>query len=94
VRNPEAGVGAVLDAQLKVWSEQRLLDHEDARLEQKHPDFRLLMEEYHDGILLFELTDQLVMAAPISGLPAAVAVAIPIALLTPVAVARISWLPS
>ena len=60
VRNPEAGVGAVLDAQLKVWSEQRLLDHEDARLEQKHPDFRLLMEEYHDGILLFELTDQLV----------------------------------
>ena len=28
------------------------------RLEAKHNDFRLLMEEYHDGILLFELTDQ------------------------------------
>ena len=60
VRNPEAGPGAVLDAQLKLWSEQRLLDHEDARLEVKHNDFRLLMEEYHDGILLFELTDELV----------------------------------
>lgn len=60
VRNPEAGVAAVLDAQLKVWSEQRLLDHEDARLEEKHSDFRLLMDEYHDGILLFELTDKLV----------------------------------
>jgi peptidyl-prolyl cis-trans isomerase SurA len=60
VRNPEAGPAAVLDAQLKLWSEQRLLDHEDARLETKHNDFRLLMEEYHDGILLFELTDQLV----------------------------------
>ena len=28
------------------------------RLEAKHDDFRLLMEEYHDGILLFELTDE------------------------------------
>ena len=35
-----------------------LLDYEDARLESKHDDFRLLMEEYHDGILLFELTDE------------------------------------
>ena len=32
--------------------------YEDARLEGKHDDFRLLMEEYHDGILLFELTDR------------------------------------
>jgi lipopolysaccharide export system permease protein len=40
------------------------------------------------------IVSAVVMAAPISGLPAAVAVAIPIALLTPVAVARISWLPS
>ena len=35
-----------------------LLLHEDTQLERKHNDFRLLMEEYHDGILLFELTDQ------------------------------------
>jgi len=27
-------------------------------LEEKHPDFKYLMKEYHDGILLFELTDQ------------------------------------
>ena len=40
------------------------------------------------------IVSAVVMAAPISGLPAAVAVAMPIALLTPVAVARISWLPS
>ena len=32
--------------------------YEDTQLEAKHDDFRLLMEEYHDGILLFELTDQ------------------------------------
>ena len=35
-----------------------LLAYEDTQLEAKHNDFRLLMEEYHDGILLFELTDQ------------------------------------
>jgi peptidyl-prolyl cis-trans isomerase SurA len=35
-----------------------MLDYEDTQLESKHNDFRLLMEEYHDGILLFELTDE------------------------------------
>jgi peptidyl-prolyl cis-trans isomerase SurA len=34
------------------------MDYENARLEQKHPAFRLLMKEYKEGILLFELTDQ------------------------------------
>lgn len=40
------------------------------------------------------IVSAIVMAAPVAGLPPVVAVAIPIALLTPVAVARISWLPS
>lgn len=58
VRNAEAGANAVIDAQFISWSDKLLLDYEDARLEAKHDDFRLLMEEYHDGILLFELTDE------------------------------------
>jgi len=40
------------------YVEEELLAYEDTQLERKHNDFRLLMEEYHDGILLFELTDQ------------------------------------
>lgn len=36
----------------------KLTEHEDKVLEKKHNDFRLLMSEYHDGILLFELTDR------------------------------------
>jgi peptidyl-prolyl cis-trans isomerase SurA len=40
--------------------EEKLLAFEDSRLEEKHNEFRMLIEEYHDGILLFELTDELV----------------------------------
>jgi peptidyl-prolyl cis-trans isomerase SurA len=58
IRNAEAGANTVIDEQLTSWSDKLLLDYEDARLESKHDDFRLLMEEYHDGILLFELTDE------------------------------------
>ena len=58
IRNADAGANTVIDEQLTSWSDKLLLDYEDARLEAKHDDFRLLMEEYHDGILLFELTDE------------------------------------
>ena len=58
IRNAEAGANTIIDEQLTSWSDKLLLDYEDARLEAKHDDFRLLMEEYHDGILLFELTDE------------------------------------
>lgn len=34
------------------------IDYKDSQLEEEFPDFRALMQEYHDGILLFELTDQ------------------------------------
>ncbi len=35
-----------------------ILAYEDANLENKYPNFKALMQEYHDGILLFELSDQ------------------------------------
>jgi peptidyl-prolyl cis-trans isomerase SurA len=36
--------------------DQKLIAYEDSRLEEKYPDFKLLVDEYHDGILLFDLT--------------------------------------
>jgi peptidyl-prolyl cis-trans isomerase SurA len=44
----------------KMFAEDKLMREEDAHLEDKYPAFRLLMKEYREGILLFELTDQLV----------------------------------
>ncbi len=40
------------------YAEGKLLDYEDQKLESKYTAFRLLMNEYREGILLFELTDQ------------------------------------
>jgi peptidyl-prolyl cis-trans isomerase SurA len=37
---------------------ERLIRYEEQFLEEKHPEFRAVMQEYHDGILLFELTDR------------------------------------
>ncbi len=40
------------------FSNEKCLAYEDSQLESKYPEFRMLVKEYHDGILLFELTDQ------------------------------------
>lgn len=45
-------------SEAKVYAENALLKYEDTKLEGKHDAFRLLMNEYREGILLFELTDQ------------------------------------
>lgn len=37
---------------------ENCLQFEDSQLEAKHPEFNTLMNEYHDGILLFNLTDE------------------------------------
>ncbi len=42
----------------KDFSNKQCIAYEDARLEQKHPEFKLLVDEYRDGILLFDLMDK------------------------------------
>ena len=48
----------VLDQQFAAWEEVAIIEYEDSRLEEKHPEFKSLMQEYHDGLLLFAVSEQ------------------------------------
>ena len=52
--------GDYVRASAAKMGEDKLLQLEDTKLEQKYTPFRLLMKEYREGILLFEMTDQMV----------------------------------
>lgn len=47
-----------IDTKLNAFIDSELLAYEDTQLERKHEDFRFLMQEYHDGILLFEVSNK------------------------------------
>jgi len=42
----------------RTWVEESIVNYEDAQLDKKYPEFKNLLREYRDGILLFDLTDQ------------------------------------
>ena len=46
--------------------ENKILEVEESRLEEKYPDYKYLLKEYHDGMLLFEITDQKVWSKAVN----------------------------
>ena len=42
------------------WSDEEVLAWADSQLEQKYPDFRNIYREYHDGLMLFEVSSKAV----------------------------------
>ena len=40
------------------FTDKSILEYEEAHLEEKYEDYRMLAQEYHDGILLFQLMDE------------------------------------
>jgi peptidyl-prolyl cis-trans isomerase SurA len=49
----------LIQKQFKAWEKAEIIAYEETKLEQKYPEFKALMQEYHDGILLYEvMTDQ------------------------------------
>lgn len=51
------GVAGAIKDKFDAFVEKELMAYEDSQLENKHDDFRFLINEYHDGILLFEVSN-------------------------------------
>ncbi len=56
--NKNEEILSVLKNRYKTWIEEVIMNYEDNRLETKYPEFKNLIKEYRDGILLFDLTDK------------------------------------
>ncbi len=57
-KRPKIDKSILINQLYKQFVDESAIAYEEARLDQKYPEFKALMEEYHDGILLFELTDR------------------------------------
>ena len=45
----------LINYQYQNWVKNEIIKFEDSRLETKYPEFKSLMQEYHDGVLLYEI---------------------------------------
>ena len=61
-----AALEGVVNAMYKEWVKQTCLNYEERNLDKKNEDFKNLMKEYRDGILLFDLTDKKVWSKAVS----------------------------
>lgn len=54
-----------INDQFKTFSELQILKHEREMLALRDPEFAMIIQEYHDGMLLFDLTDKMVWSKAI-----------------------------
>jgi peptidyl-prolyl cis-trans isomerase SurA len=47
-----------INKKFKEFSDAKCKEYEDSKLEEKYPEFKAIVKEYRDGILLFELTNE------------------------------------
>ncbi|MBE0652520.1 MAG: peptidylprolyl isomerase [Bacteroidales bacterium] len=52
--------GVLLSSIYLPFEDHAIMEFEESNLENKYPEFRHIVQEYHDGILLFDLTDKMV----------------------------------
>ncbi len=59
-RKKKLDLRVIINKDYSAFKRQELLAYKNSKLDDEYPEFKALMEEYHDGILLFNLTDELV----------------------------------
>jgi peptidyl-prolyl cis-trans isomerase SurA len=52
---PKTNNKTLINNKLNNWIHTEVINYEDSRLEKKYPEFKSLMQEYHDGVLLYEI---------------------------------------
>jgi peptidyl-prolyl cis-trans isomerase SurA len=57
-KQEKQSIESYVDKKYNDFLDESLMKWENSQLEQKYPEFKALMGEYRDGILLFDLTDQ------------------------------------
>ena len=58
--NTRKNIEVLINNLYEKYIEEQVLQYEEDQLPLKYPEFRHLVQEYHDGILLFDLTDKMV----------------------------------
>ncbi len=64
-KRSKADIKMVVDNLYKQFVDESIIAYEESRLDIKYPEFKALIQEYRDGILLFELTDKKVWSKAI-----------------------------
>lgn len=62
----KASVQMAAQHMFRTWADEKCLAYEESILDTKYEDFRNVMQEYNDGILLFDLTDKKVWSKAVS----------------------------
>ena len=50
--------GSSIDELYMMFLNEKFIEHEENNLSSKYPEYKLLLKEYRDGILLFDLTNK------------------------------------
>jgi peptidyl-prolyl cis-trans isomerase SurA len=65
----KGSIPVIVSNMMKKFTEEQAIAYEESLLEKKYDDFKNLMQEYHDGILLFDLTDKMVWGKALADTP-------------------------
>ncbi len=65
VRRGKTNVEVLVNRLYDKFQKEELLAYKNSKLEEEEPEFKALVGEYHDGILLFNLTDEMVWSKAI-----------------------------